>query len=148
MLVGTVNSFILMRNEPQEAKNITRRQVGWGVFTALLLVGALWAYLVHSRGERAVADYKQHLLKAGEKLSIVELLPKPVPFDHNRAGVFREAVAMLYSPSVGLLDTNPPSAMFMISPANAIKAWDQPDVRDSATNSWEEEIEAVNRERE
>ncbi len=55
---------------------------------------------------------------------------------------------MLYSPSAGLLDTNPPSTMFMISPAKAIIPWDQPDVRDSATNSWEEVIEAVDRERE
>src|SRR5260221_8534305 len=85
-----------------QIKHITARLVVCGSLAALLLVGGIWAYLVHSKGARAVGDYKKQLIQAGEKLKIDELLPKPVPLDRNSAGVFREAAAMLYSPSAGL----------------------------------------------
>jgi len=111
---------------------------------ALLLI--VWAYAFHARREWALADYKHQLHGAGERLSVDELLPRPLTAESNGARFFLEAQRQIVARTT-LLDTNPPEAMWMVEPGKAMVAWKQPDVRDESTNTWEQVEAELERER-
>jgi len=102
-------------------------------------------YWSHGRAEREVERYKKQLLAAGEKLTIPELVPAAIPLERNGTGLFREATAYLWLGG-DLLDTNPPLAMHMAAPGRALIGWQRPDIRDHATNTWEEVQRALQKE--
>src|SRR6185436_4151035 len=106
---------------------------------ALALGLGVWT--IHYRGKRALANYKQQLVAAGEKLTVEELTPKPVAPDQNGADIFLKAVALM-NVREGLLGSNPPPAMRMVATGKAMIGWAQPHIRDYdkrvITNSWSE----------
>jgi hypothetical protein len=113
------------------------RIVSLGILALLAFGGGIWAYEYHSRPERAVEKYKRELIAAGEKLTIPEVLPEPLPADRNGVGIFLHAQPLVMNRR-SLLGTNSPLAMRMVAPGRALVGWAQPDVRDDTTNSWEE----------
>jgi hypothetical protein len=116
---------------------IKRRQLILAVTGSVLIALGGGLYLWRTHGERALAAYKKQLIAAGEKLTVEELLPRPVPPEENSAGVFHQATSSRRGRS-GLLDTNPPAAMRMVAFGKAMIGSAQPEVLNYGTNSWEE----------
>jgi hypothetical protein len=119
---------------------LRRRQVTLVVIAVLALGLAGWIWVIHYRAKRAVADYRQQLVAAGEKLTVDELIRDSVPPEQNSAGIFSKAASLLNRPW-NLLSSNPPPAMRMVAPGKAMVGWAQPDIRDyseGATNTWAE----------
>lgn len=112
----------------------------------ILFTLGLWVWAIHFRAKRAVVNYKLQLIAAGEKLTVDELIPKPVPPEQNSADIFLKAVARLNFRQ-SLLDSNPPPAMRMVAPGKAMTGWALPDIRDSyenkTTNTWAEADAAI-----
>ena len=78
--------------------------------------------------------YKKLLRDQGEKLSLSEVLPPPVPAESNSVNAVEEAFRMFGSGSEKV-----PDAMKMVAPGKALIGWRQPEARGSDfTNSWEE----------
>ena len=117
------------------------------VACALGLVG--WAYWFHARSEWALADYKKQLRDSGERLTVDELLPRPVDLESNGARILQRAQSyFLYSLNrTSLLDTNAPEAMRMVAPGKAMIGWQQPDLREEGTNTWEQAEATLDQER-
>jgi hypothetical protein len=112
-----------------------------------LLAVAFSAYLFHSKGKRAVENYRNQLVANGEKLTVQELHPRTVPLQENSAAIFRKANGLLNQHQ--FFDTNSaPTAMRSVTPGKAVVAWAQPDVRGDKTNTWEEVQAAAADERE
>jgi hypothetical protein len=108
------------------------------VLVFLLMVLAALAYAFHFRWKWGAENYKRQLLAAGEKLTVDELIPPPVPPEQNSAAIFLKAADEIKRHPT-LLDTNPPGAMRMVAPGKAMIGWTMPDIRsDEATNTWEE----------
>jgi len=112
-----------------------------------LLAVAFSAYLFHSKGKRAVENYRNQLVANGEKLTVQELHPRTVPLQENSVAIFRKANGLLNQHQ--FFDTNAaPTAMRPVKPGKAMVAWAQPDVRGDKTNTWEEVQAAAADERE
>jgi len=112
-----------------------------------LLTVAFSAYLFHSKGKRAVENYRNQLVANGEKLTVQELHPRTVPLQENSVAIFRKANGLLNQHQ--FFDTNAaPTAMRPVKPGKAMVAWAQPDVRGDKTNTWEEVQAAAADERE
>lgn len=122
------------------------RPIALFLLAFLIVVPGLWVWWYHVRAKRAVGDYKRQLIAAGEKLTVEELIPTPVPPGRNSADVFLKAVGLL-SVRQSLLDTNAPAAMRMVSRGKAMIGWAQPDIPDfyegKLTNSWTEAEAAI-----
>src|ERR1035437_8444924 len=103
---------------------ITPRKIKLTVFGLVLLAVGLWICVPHYRDKWAVERYKRQLRATGEKLTIAELLPQPVPPEQNSAGIFRQA-ALLNTLESCIVSNQPPS-MRMIAPGKAMIGWAQP----------------------
>lgn len=125
----------------------TSRRTSFLVVAVCLLGLLVWAYLFHARHEWALADYKKQLRGAGERLSVDELLPRPLTLESNGARIVLEAQRHLPAKPT-LLDTNPPQAMLMVAPGKAMVGWKQPDLREEGTNTWEQVEAELGRENE
>lgn len=101
-----------------------------------LLAATLWAYVYHSKGKKAVENYRAQLQATGEKLKVYEMLPRPVPPEQNSLATFHISDRLLGQ--YRFFDTNAPSPMRSVKPGKAMVAWAQPDVRDQKTNTWEQ----------
>ncbi len=114
------------------------KRVGVLGIAAVVLAFGLWMGGSCLSSKHAVARYKEKLRAAGEKLTIAELVPPPMPPESNSAGVLLRA-ARLNNAST-CVDTNQPPSMRMVAPGKAMIGWQQPDILDFhwATNSWEE----------
>jgi len=117
---------------------ITPRQMVLSVFTLLVLGLGVGAYFFHWRRKNAVADYKRELLAAGEKLTVTELWPRPVPAEQNSVPILNKLAFGRSQQKRSLFETNEPPLMRMVKPGKAMVGWAQPDIREHSTNSWEE----------
>lgn len=125
---------------------IRRRQITLTVLAVVLLLAGFGAWRFHYQPRRAVAEYKRQLIAAGEKLTIAELIPPPVPLEQDGMDIFLKAVVLLNKPMT-LLATNAPPAMRMVAPGKAMVGWRLPEFRDNYsernfTNTWAE-VEAA-----
>lgn len=123
-----------------------RRNVTLAVISLTVVGLGVWIWTFHFRAKRAVTEYKRQLVAAGEKLTIEELIPPPVPLEQNGAAIFLKAAALL-NRRPSLLNTNAPPAMHMVAPGKAMIGSAQPDIRDyyegNTTNSWAEAEAAI-----
>jgi hypothetical protein len=117
------------------------------LLVTIFLLPTLWLLVSHIMAKNALDHYKAQLRAAGEKLTIDELLPPPGPPSQNSATLVLQAYDLNqnelagYSNHIGPLESNPPTAMRMISPGKAMIAWRQPEIvsyesREWDTNSW------------
>jgi len=98
----------------------------------------------HFRTKRALADYQKQLIAAGEKLTVDEVMPKPVPLEQNGANTFFRAFTLM-NVAQSVFTTNPPSSMTMVAAGKARVGWAEPQIRsEKATNSWDDAIANVN----
>ena len=127
---------------------LTGRRIAWAVVVACALALVAWAYLFHARSEWALENYKKQLRASGEPLSVDQLLPRPIDLESNGARIFHQAQSYLLLGN-SLLNTNPPEAMVMVGPGKAMVGWQQPDLREQGTNTWEQaEVELENEQQE
>jgi hypothetical protein len=113
------------------------------VLAILVLALGAGAFLLHHRAKRALADYQNQLVASGEKLTVDELIPKPVPPDQNGAGLFFKALTLM-NVQQEIFITNPPSGMTMVAPGKARVGWAQPGIRSrEATNDWKDAVAIV-----
>lgn len=123
-----------------------RGKVRLTVVTILALALGLGVWAIHYRAKRALANYKEQLVAAGERLTVQELIPEPVTPDQNSADIFLRAATLMNKPP-SLLDTNPPPAMRMVATGKAMIGFAQPHIRNydnrKATNTWSETEEAI-----
>jgi hypothetical protein len=89
---------------------------------------------------KSVTGYKSQLLARGEKLSVAELRPPPVPEASNGAAALLALTNQLNQAVLAsFLATNPPPAMHLVAPGKAMTGWKRAEIRSgAATNSWEE----------
>jgi hypothetical protein len=107
------------------------------VVSLLLLAGVAWLATTHYRLKAAVEKYKQQLRASGEKLSIMDVLPRhPLP-EKDGTLIFREATALLRT-GRNILETNTPPTMRLTAPGRALVGFAQPDIREEGVNSWED----------
>lgn len=107
------------------------------IVSGIVLLGASFsAYLFHSKGKRAVEEYRAQLQANGEKLKVSEVLPRAVRPEQNSLVTFQTASRLLSQ--YRFFETNAPAAMRFVKPGKAMIAWAQPDVRNEKTNTWEE----------
>ena len=125
----------------------TSRRISFLAVAVCVLGLLVWAYLFHARHEWALADYKKQMRGAGERLSVDELLPRPLVLESNGARIILEAQRHLPA-KPALLDTNPPQAMQMVALGKALVGWKQLDMRDEGTNTWEQVETELERESE
>ncbi|HEX5220482.1 MAG TPA: hypothetical protein VFZ59_13005 [Verrucomicrobiae bacterium] len=122
---------------------LRKRQKVLLLIASLALGLGLVAIIHHIRAKRALATYQQQLIAAGEKLTVDEITPKPLPPDKNAATVFNRALNLM-NPQVGVFITNPPASMTMVAPGKARIGWAEPSIRSrEATNSWDDAIADV-----
>jgi hypothetical protein len=114
------------------------KRIGLLAIAVAVLALVAWVGGSYLSSKGAVTRYKEQLRAAGEKLTIAELVPPPVPPESNSAGIFFQAVPL--NNAVTCLTTNQPLVMLAIAPGKAMIGWQQPDIRDNwaGTNSWEE----------
>ena len=123
---------------------LRRRQLVLLVILSLIFALGTGALVHHTRAKHALLDYQKQLIANGEKLTVDEMTPKPVPPEQNGANLFFRSFNLM-SPQRGILDTNPPGGMTMVAPGKARLGWAQPNIRaKSATNTWEEASTALN----
>ena len=110
----------------------------------VLVVGGLGVAIYYWRAKRAVMVYRQHLIAAGEKLTVKELIPPTPAKEEDGAELFYKARVLMNASSSGLLSTNPPLSMRGVAPGKAAVSWQQPDIRDGkATNTWDDLADTV-----
>lgn len=73
----------------------------------LLLLAGLYLVVEHIRGGRALRKHERQMRAQGEKFTIAELRPEPVPPEKNAAGM----LAGLAFPSIGIVPQQLPPAM-------------------------------------
>src|SRR5437660_11062692 len=114
------------------------RQIKLIVVALRVATPILFVLFWQAKDKRAVRKYKEQLVARGEKLTIAELVPRPVETENNQAStIFR--LSRKRSPA-SLLTTNPPHAMHMVAPGKAAVGWAQTAIVDGTrTNSWDEE---------
>ncbi len=118
----------------------------WKLFIAIavvmLVLAGVWVVTMCIEPSDDVEAYKKSLIAKGEKLTVAELLPPPIPPAQNGADIIDAASHLLVDPDGDW--SNFPAAMQFIAPGKAIVAFEQPDVRtDSFTNSWSNVLEAA-----
>src|SRR6185437_2058336 len=92
---------------------------------AIFLLPTIWLLMSHFIAKRALEKYKAQLRAAGEKLTIAELQPSPIPPELNGAKLIERAYYMIfdapspYTDHDGTIETNLPPAMRMIAPGKA-----------------------------
>jgi len=116
--------------------------------TSLIVTGALVALVVlffveeHFRGSWQLARYQKALIAQGEKLSIAECLPAPVPEEDNAFFALRTASAR--QPGRGLSDLAPPTFRFVapgkVMPSLTLTQWQHPSstTRSPSNITWVE----------
>jgi hypothetical protein len=119
----------------QREMKITRGTV-WAAAGLVLLGFAIYAFAFHAARARALERYRAQLLANGEKLTIDDLLHEIKWVEENSVSVFQKTLPFLNEKSS--LDSNPPSGMRMIAPGKAMVGSSTPNLRGSATNTWEE----------
>src|SRR5215216_3513762 len=125
-----------------------RRLRKLGVILGVLMVACcLIGLLAHISAKGPVEEYKEQLWASGEKLTVAELIPPPLPPEQNSAAVFRQVIAILSRMPRDLLDTNPPGS-YPIAPGKKMSGWQQSHIVDAGydepmTNTWDEAIQAV-----
>lgn len=122
----------------------------WVKVAAAVLIFAVLLWLSvqgsSSRLRKKVEQYKAQLREAGEKTTVEEITPAPVPAERNALALFQSARPALKWTGSDCLDTNLPSLMQLISPGRAIVGFQQPDIRTSeGTNDWKDLRAALNR---
>lgn len=117
-----------------------KRQRALLVLSVLLLGLGMIALDYHLKAKRALADYQKQLVAAGEKLTVDEATPAPVPADKNGVGLYYRSLTLM-NVQQEIFRTNPPAAMTMVAPGKARIGWTQPDIRSAkATNSWADAV--------
>src|SRR5215469_3308218 len=109
------------------------------ILAAIFLLPTLWLLISHILARHALEHYKAQLRVAGEKLTVDELLPPPIPPEQNGAKLFVRANPYLHLE--GVLSSNPPAAMRTVLPGKAMTRWQQPYVVSDygnrlITNTW------------
>jgi hypothetical protein len=106
--------------------------------TALFVVLALgvgWPIVLHYRAKSRLARYEAGLKSAGEKLTIDELAPTPVPEAFNAALDLVSITSFLGTK--GPSGTNFPPVMKYAGPGKAVVGWQQPVLpNNETTNVW------------
>jgi hypothetical protein len=119
-------------------KIISRKTIS-RIFVLFVILGIALVVL-HFYWQLSVENYQKQLQARGEKLQVAELMPPTVAPPDNSASNFLQAAALL-STNSGILQTNPPPAMRMVTPGKAMVGWAQPAVCDEterSTNTWNE----------
>jgi hypothetical protein len=114
----------------------TRWKILLGAVIFLAIFIGVWLLDAHVQPENVVEAYKKELRAKGEKLTLKEITPPPVPDEQNSADTVNQALGLMSS-GYNLL----PGAMKMAAPGKATPGWAQPDVRDydfKLTNSWDD----------
>ena len=101
-------------------------------FAAVLLIPLIHHYQLRF----AVASYISKLKAQGEPMDLARVIPPPVPPDQNGVPLITHALANLKSE--GVVANNPPPAMLMVARGRAMIGWQQPDLRISGRNSWDD----------
>jgi hypothetical protein len=108
----------------------------------LIVVGVAFAVAIlipvirHYQLRFAVASCIAELKAKGEPMELAQVLPPSVPTGQNGVPFITNALANLKSE--GLIANNPPPAMLTPAPGRAMIGWQQPDLRISGRNSWED----------
>ena len=111
--------------------------IGVGIFSLLAVVSGF--VTMRLQPENQVEAYKKLLRAKGEKLTINEVQPPPVPAESNCVDAVEAAFRMIGSGGAYV-----PNTMKMIAPGKALVSWAQPEVRAyDFTNSWEDFSAAV-----
>jgi hypothetical protein len=111
------------------------------VFVAIFLIPTLWLLISHSAAKRAVDRYKSQLRAAGEKLTLEELSPTPIPPEKSGAKLFFQIWPS--SGFNGAASDNTPPTMRMVANGKAMIGWQQPYLvsdwgNTRLTNTWDE----------
>jgi hypothetical protein len=107
---------------------------------AAIVLGAaiLIPVLRHYQLKAAVERYWAEMKAGGEPMELAQVLPTPVPPEHDSTGMLTNAFA-LFATNRNVINGNQPQAMRMVAHGKAMVGWRQPDVRAfEATNSWAE----------
>ncbi len=86
----------------------------------------------------AVASYIAKLKAKGEPMDLAQVIPPPVPPEKNGLPFITNALANLTLKYGNVATSNPPPAMLMLAPGRAMVGWQQPDLRISGKNTWED----------
>jgi len=127
-----------------------RREILIIVLGILLVVSCIAAYEMHFRWKWAVESYKRQLRAAGEKLTVEELVPPPIPPEQNSADTFRKAFFSWQGSNWdfnAFSKLNLPLPMQFIGPAKAFARAMQPRIDLRTTNAWAEADAAVGQRR-
>src|SRR5436305_8419526 len=105
------------------------------------IAGALVVGLfgLHYYLRASAARYRAELVRKGEKLTISELLPKPVAPESNGAPALKMAMAQLPKGGQSFNFLSLPIGMKLVAPGRAVVGWRQPDLRARSsdnTNTW------------
>ena len=108
--------------------------------TAIVLgVVILIPVIRHYQLRFAVASYVAELKAKGEPMEWAQVIPPPVPPEQNGVPLITNALADFWDGIFATnLTQNLPPAMQAISPGKAMIGWQQPDLRSSGRNTWED----------
>jgi hypothetical protein len=114
------------------------------IVVVMLALTGVWVVTMCIEPSDDVEAYKKSLIAKGEKLTVAELLPPPVPPAQNGADVVKEAARLIVGINGDDYGTNLPLAMRLISPGRAAVGFLQPDIRaDYFTNSWSNVLQVM-----
>lgn len=106
---------------------------------AVSAIVAMYLLVSLTQTRNSVDEYREQLRAAGERLELREVIPARLPPEQNSAPAVRQALAILQSFSSDAIATNTVVGMHLIQPGLALRASQQPDVRNEfATNSWKD----------
>ena len=115
---------------------MSRRRKILMVAGIVLGVTILIPVIRHYQLRFAVASYIAELKAKGELMELAQVIPPPTPPEQNGVPFITNALANLKSE--GLVANNPPPAMLMVARSRAMIGWQQPDLRISGRNTWED----------
>jgi hypothetical protein len=127
---------------------LSRRKIALVTPLVILAACGIGFWVHHVRLKSAVEAYKQQLRAAGEKLTVDEWVPRPIPAEQNSVGLFQQAMPGMTN-RTRALDMNRPTPMRLAVPGRAIVGWSQPDVETPyfGTNTWNEVLEGLDAEK-
>ena len=112
----------------------TRWKILLIIFAFLTLLAGSSLLTMHVQPANKLEAYKKFLRDQGEKLTISEVLPPPVPAESNSVSAVEAAFSLL-----GASSQQVPDAMKMVAPGKALIGWRQPVARGADfTNSWDD----------
>ena len=117
---------------------MSRRKKVLIVAGIVLGVAILIPVIRHYQLRFAVASYIAELKAKGEPMVLEQVIPPPVPPEKNGLPFITNALANLTLKYGNVATSNPPPAMFMVAPGRAMVGWQQPDLRISGRNTWED----------